>query len=57
MINDYGFMSERWHGLKSIQDLNGSRNKYRGLTVDVIDVHTRKKIGRMPLGAVLRKFQ
>ena len=55
--DDYGFMSDRWHGLKTIGDLNGNRKQYRGLYVDVVDVHTKKKIGRMPMGAALRKFQ
>lgn len=53
---DYGFLSERWHGLKSLDELNGSRRRYRGVLVDVVDIHTKKKVGRMALGAAIRKF-
>ena len=55
-LKDFGFASDYWHGLKTITDLNGDQHQYRDVTVDVIDLHTRKKVGRMPMGAVLVKF-
>lgn len=56
-MDDYGFLSNYWDGLKTIGELNGNRHKYRGIYVDVVDIHTKKKIGRMNMGAALRKFQ
>lgn len=56
MTDDYGFLSERWHGLKTLNELNGNRHKYRGVQVDVVDIRTKKKVGRMDLGAVIAKF-
>jgi len=53
---DFGFKSDRWKGLKTLNELNGSRNKYRNVLVDVVDIHTCKIISRMPLGSALRKF-
>ena len=55
-MDDYGFLSERWHGLKTLAELNGNRHKYRGIQVDVVDIRTKKKVGRMEFGAVIRKF-
>lgn len=54
--DDYGFLSERWHGLKTLGELNGNRNRYRGVQVDIVDIRTKKKVGRMDLGSVIRKF-
>jgi hypothetical protein len=53
---DFGFKSERWHGLRTLSELNGSSKKYRNVLVDVVDIHTCKIISRMPLGAAIRKF-
>jgi hypothetical protein len=53
---DFGFKSDRWHGVKFLDELNGSRNKYRNVLVDVVDIHTCKIISRMPLGSAIRKF-
>jgi len=53
---DYGFMSERWKGCKSLKELNGHRIRYRGVYVDVIDIQTSKKIGRMEFSLAMRKF-
>lgn len=55
--DDYGFLSDRWTGIKSISELNGDRRKYRNVYVDLIDLRTKRKVGRMALGAALRKFQ
>ena len=56
LSKEYGFMSERWKGCKSLKELNGCRMKYRGMYVDVVDIHTAKKIGRMEFSLALRKF-
>lgn len=53
---EYGFLSDRWHGIKTLNDLNGSRNRYRGITVEVVDTRTSEKIGRMEFSTALRKF-
>jgi hypothetical protein len=54
--SDYGFLSNEWYGCKTLAELNGTRRKYRGVLVDVVDLRTNKKIGRMVLGAALTKF-
>lgn len=56
VADDYGFLSERWHGIKTLTELNGSRHKYRGTIVDVVDIRTKKRVGRMDFGAMIRKF-
>ncbi|MCK9594051.1 MAG: hypothetical protein M0Q91_18790 [Methanoregula sp.] len=53
---EYGFGSTRWSGLKTLGQLNGDRRRYRNLVVDVVDLRSQKKIGRMVLGTALIKF-
>lgn len=53
----YGFLSTKWRGMRTLRDFNGTRWKYSSLMVDVVDIPRRKKIGRMTIGDVLRKFR
>jgi hypothetical protein len=56
MRDEYGFMSYKWHGIKTLKDFNGNGWRYSRLLVDIVDIPQRKKIGRITIGDAIRKF-